>query len=360
MAEERENEVFVTQRNSRKRLSDRVTSIDIAKGIAILLVIIGHCNHFFDYNSETKVLIYGFHMPLFVILSGCTLRISEKSRVETLSWIALVKKKTLTILVPYFFVGFISILIFGKTGDTSAFSTLLIGEAATTDMNYNVPLWFLPMLFLSEIVFSSYNYIKKRYVGIISITISGIGYFMMSRKMIMPWSLDIALFCQLFLFLGYICVPVLIKYAKTKRLAKHNSILIASCILSSIIYYFITRWNGRVDLNARCIGNVGLFFLHSLVGSLLVLSFSLLMERVNVITAFFAWLGRHSLDILCWHIPAASIFYSHIVGKLPAELQNYIWGKHGLGLAVLLLLVFVIPVAICAHSILFYRKLHEN
>ena len=40
---------------------------DIARGIGILLVVIGHC-----YTKTTKVccLINGFHMPFFFIISG--------------------------------------------------------------------------------------------------------------------------------------------------------------------------------------------------------------------------------------------------------------------------------------------------
>lgn len=40
--------------------------IDIAKGIGIILVILGHSG----VNSEIKDFIYGFHMPLFFVISG--------------------------------------------------------------------------------------------------------------------------------------------------------------------------------------------------------------------------------------------------------------------------------------------------
>lgn len=53
----------------------RLTYIDIARGIAILLVVIGHLNQFYRNNldiSNPKMLsfIYTFHMPLFFIISG--------------------------------------------------------------------------------------------------------------------------------------------------------------------------------------------------------------------------------------------------------------------------------------------------
>lgn len=45
----------------------RITYIDIAKGIGILLVIAGHL---FRYDSYISTVIFSFHMPLFFFLSG--------------------------------------------------------------------------------------------------------------------------------------------------------------------------------------------------------------------------------------------------------------------------------------------------
>ena len=48
--------------------SGRIESIDAAKAIGIVLVIMGHCfNSTLPYMHE---FIYSFHMPLFFILSG--------------------------------------------------------------------------------------------------------------------------------------------------------------------------------------------------------------------------------------------------------------------------------------------------
>ena len=49
---------------------ERDTVVDVAKGIGIITVIIGHLNHFFSYDDLIPTLVYSFHMPLFIILSG--------------------------------------------------------------------------------------------------------------------------------------------------------------------------------------------------------------------------------------------------------------------------------------------------
>lgn len=53
-----------------KITNKRDYNVDIAKGIAIILVVIGHMNHFFSYEDLIPTIIYSFHMPLFIILSG--------------------------------------------------------------------------------------------------------------------------------------------------------------------------------------------------------------------------------------------------------------------------------------------------
>lgn len=55
----------------------RIKEYDIAKGIGILLVIIGHN---INESSDIRTLIYSFHMPLFFVLSGLVMK---KENVES-------------------------------------------------------------------------------------------------------------------------------------------------------------------------------------------------------------------------------------------------------------------------------------
>lgn len=52
----------------------RIEWIDIAKAIAIILMIVGHT---FPYGAYVRNVIFSFHMPLFLILSGYTFRFSN-------------------------------------------------------------------------------------------------------------------------------------------------------------------------------------------------------------------------------------------------------------------------------------------
>ena len=55
---------------------ERDSSIDLIKGIAIVLVMLGHCIGFFQSSTNTlndediNSIINSFHMPLFFLLGG--------------------------------------------------------------------------------------------------------------------------------------------------------------------------------------------------------------------------------------------------------------------------------------------------
>ncbi len=88
---------------------ERNRALDIAKGIAIILVVIGHAVP--DSTTRQGIssgglallhsLIYSFHMPLFFLISGYFVdTLSEKFTRKQQIW-----KKFQRLMVPYIFVG---------------------------------------------------------------------------------------------------------------------------------------------------------------------------------------------------------------------------------------------------------------
>ena len=81
---------------------ERIEWVDIAKGIAIIAMIIGHgCP-----KRAIVSFIFSFHMPLFFILSGIVYKTNSKG---------MVSKKIKSLIVPYFIFSidqFLSIILF--------------------------------------------------------------------------------------------------------------------------------------------------------------------------------------------------------------------------------------------------------
>lgn len=105
--------------------------IDNLKGIAILLVVLGHCIQELVPNYDDNVFfkaIYSFHMPLFFIISGYLTYRKEYV------FSTVIKKRAYQLLLPYFIWGGVN-LICDNHGIMSLFT------------NIGSNLWFLWTLF---------------------------------------------------------------------------------------------------------------------------------------------------------------------------------------------------------------------
>ena len=69
----------------------RIEWVDVAKGIGIFLVVLGHT------SAQLRNLIYGFHMPLFFFLSGVVFN-KEKYSIK-----GFVKSRFNSLILPYIF-----------------------------------------------------------------------------------------------------------------------------------------------------------------------------------------------------------------------------------------------------------------
>lgn len=138
----------------------RMKYLDIAKGIGILLVVIGHCIP--DASTPNGVsiisykilfdLIYSFHMPLFFFISGYMIsREKMFSRGQTVSDV--LRKRFYRLIVPYIVVGlcyapFKMLLsqFANKPYDINNLWMIVIG------VNPDGELWFLYSLFVVHLI----------------------------------------------------------------------------------------------------------------------------------------------------------------------------------------------------------------
>ena len=118
----------------------RLEYLDVAKGIGILLVYIGHC--FLNPESWSFRWIYSFHMPLFFFISGMLFNFH---RDDGLKLYAL--KKTISLLVPYILFTVVYLAIYSFVMHYDVLPFILMGWG-------RIPLWFIPVLFLIEILYA--------------------------------------------------------------------------------------------------------------------------------------------------------------------------------------------------------------
>ena len=81
-------------------MNRRKVYIDVAKGVAILLVILGHMNRFFTYEGRLNQVAYWSQLPIFLLGGGYLLRIKEGETAPQP-----VSGKFYRLILPYFFWG---------------------------------------------------------------------------------------------------------------------------------------------------------------------------------------------------------------------------------------------------------------
>src|SRR5689334_23587470 len=124
-------------------MSKRIEYMDIARGIGILLVVLGH-NDFEVLSLFARQLIYSFHIPLFFFLSGYFVNTS-------LSFFDFFKKRFNGLLKPFLFTLFLiyfTSISFEKMGFNTAITRIVKALYGTGHYIDWVQLWFLPELFV--------------------------------------------------------------------------------------------------------------------------------------------------------------------------------------------------------------------
>ena len=179
---------------------DRVNWVDNAKGIGILLVILGHLPWI---NGDMHHCIFSFHMPLFFIITGFFLTRS----IERESFGVMLTKKFKSLVVPFLIFGVISAtyswsLRYLGLSDGTAYSFKYILADALFVCEENFGPWFLICLFFSSVfAWLIFKYVSEYSVGV-SLLVSAAGFVLIFFGITLPLTIDIALFVTLFVVLG--------------------------------------------------------------------------------------------------------------------------------------------------------------
>lgn len=203
-----------------KTEKSRVNWIDIARGIAIIFVIVGHSlgNYFGSYLAN---LIYAFHMPIFFILSGYLFKKKKKFSFLKNSFFNLIFPYLATIVIELllfvFYRVFPNAIIFPSRFQSIrqfAFAALYgVGNPTVisgTEFHIEAigAIWFLLAFFIGNQLFNyimSLKFYKHTLLHetALILAFSFMGIFL-ARYDVLPFSVNSALFSQVFFFTGYL------------------------------------------------------------------------------------------------------------------------------------------------------------
>ena len=184
--------------------------LDNARGIGIFLVILGH-TLLLEYNKLVEI-IYFFHMPLFFFLSGMSLYYSFKHKLNFKDYFV---KKFKSIMNPYFIFSLLTFLYWAlfernfrinNVPILNTFINIFLGFVNGGLYSFNSVMWFLPCLFIIEIMFYFLIKLKNKNKVLICFTFLILGYFLSKHSILLPFGLELAFIGIFFTCSGYIYI----------------------------------------------------------------------------------------------------------------------------------------------------------
>ena len=268
----------------------RLVWVDIAKGIAIILMIIGH-----EISGNIRTFIFSFHMPLFFILSGFT-----SGAVLTYSkWKSKLPKILEMLILVIFMIILLSVekvLVWKGSVSQIALDTLIgIFQGSNTYGGVHAistvgVMWFLIVFVWAKILFDLLQvFFDNKYIGVILGIISYFAY-LISLHHWLPQDLDIIPIAALFMWIGLVA-----KNIKIKQIGKMKNYLI---ILSLTYWLICMRLHLFIELVIRHYPLFIVTILEAAAGTFIVCLFSKWLvpwaQKLQIV-------GQHTLAVLCIH-----------------------------------------------------------
>ena len=206
---------------------NRIGWIDISKGIGIFLVILGH-----TYRANPVLnWICSFHMPLFFILSGWLREITQ-NRYKKTEYIARKFDALFTPLIIFMALTFLYWLLIERH-----FRAFSMG-----------PMWFLPVLFITEITVEFLFLKKPNIIFIIAGCLLACLLLYLTQSFnatsVMGW-IPRCLGAVMFYMIGLVISSVLSVKEIMKKSKRAITCITIILLLLSVV---ISQTNGRVDL----------------------------------------------------------------------------------------------------------------
>lgn len=323
-----EESVFVKNKlnNDVSTVKERIDWIDCTKGIAILLVILGHTVDLYGniFEKILRAAIFSFHMPLFFICSGLTFKLSvnndqfvkkiEKS-FKKLILIALFifGLRTLIDIIASFqniewkeyLVEKINVLVY-CSGVEVQISDTIIPEFGM--------MWFLVVLFCARSLFDYLHLKFKEKHLTIAICICTIIGVVLGKIQWLPLSLDITFAVIAFLEMG--------NYFKKINIANRNFL---NCLLFFVIWVvsfsaslFLTH--SYMELAARRYSLFPICYITAIAGTLFIMYFSNLILKLGNIIKPLVYIGKNTIWLYCIH--AMDYLYEIIWNRTNNNIAN--------------------------------------
>lgn len=304
----------------------RIEWVDTLKGIGIILMVLGHYPAF-SYTGKALILIYSFHMPLFLFIGGYLFS-DIKDHKELFGKL---KNNVRSLAVPYFGFSIIS-LVFSWPESGQVASNYLYGIfcGLGTENLPNVPLWFLTFYFTGRCMFSLIVYlanvigknrraVKEGVLFLLTFVLIAAAYVYRLKlyKPRLPWNPEMSALCMGFYYMGY-----QFRHFNRKRELPviWKPVL---CGLAFALWFPVALYGTRVDINASYFGRgMWYFYFAASLGLIWCVGLSHFLSRLKPARIVLNYLGQNSLYVVGFHIPMNFVAGAVVLPFMPAAVQS--------------------------------------
>lgn len=237
--------------------------LDIAKGVAIILMVMGHST----IPHALAMFIWAFHMPLFFIAAGWSTDWKKRSVKNYI----LHRMKTL--MLPFFTYSIIVTLILSNHDSWKGLSHLLCNGWE------GYPLWFIPVLFVASVICRLVYEVRGAKMRImIMILLAFAGMTLHTLKVNLPWTMSTVPYASFLVIGGGMCLKRF-----SYQLENPKTWVLLLCFLTTLIVSMLWRmdlaWNRISPIIPLTVGAVSGTFMVFIVASLIDMK-SRLISRV--------------------------------------------------------------------------------
>ncbi len=311
----KDNKKLMPALSSKKSLS-RERTIDLAKAFGMLAVIWGHI----EPSGWSSIFVYSFSIPLFFFLSGYCYNQKKYTDFYTL-----LKSRTKALLVPYAIFGVISyafwvmynaLLNSLPENYLEVFLQLFLAQGG---IEFNAALWFVPCLFLIEIVFYGLNKFNLSAKLLVGVFFAWLGYLVVQPNSFfdfkeLPWSIEV-IPSAMFFYIGGALLRAKCGFSYIPKLVReYKWVSLVCAILLSAFLLLSSQNNGRISMESGVLNNPFLFYFNGYLGISAVFLTSCLISVVasskNICTRGLCFIGETSFYFMALHCPIKAVAYS--------------------------------------------------
>ncbi len=290
----------------------RLKHIDIAKGIAICLMVYGHT------NSYGMSFIYSFHMPLFFVLSGYLTKLNVPDGQALKFAVGEVKKKLKGLYLPWLKYNLLFILLHNALFRLYVYNVdydysnqfvtpfgardylvhivktvLMLDKPELMVVGY----WFLQVLFLSFLLLYAMRLIVKRpWIMLVLFVVLYVFALVLKGYVDFKW-----IFIKIIAADIYLVTGILIREYWEKIIKWFTPVFTLVCFGLLLLYNIFCPHMTMDFLN---INEFPTYFVVSMIGSMGALSLSCQIaraDRAKWLSNTFSYIGERTLKILTWH-----------------------------------------------------------